>query len=300
MVSERTVRRPPPGELSLVDPLFLSVKAGAAAGLALLGARLLHNPDLVTATFVAVLCVSPSVLAGLRRGVAQLLGSLVGGALGTAAALAGLPIEVGVPLAVASAIAASFGLGYPSGYAVAAFTALLVQVVPRGTPWETLLLRVEAVLLGAACAMLANLLLSAWLYTPIFARRMRALRDTVDSLLAVAVERGPMAVEPGFATVRALDGELRTALDELRFHPRGRAAPQLRAWLDEVEATLHLLHLVYDLGLAARSAGVPVQALAPLLRWLRTPEGPPPDAPIEVAGPASRAIALRESGPRAS
>lgn len=300
MVSERTVRRPPPGELSLVDPLFLSVKAGAAAGFALLGARLLHNPDLVTATFVAVLCVSPSVLAGLRRGVAQLLGSLVGGALGTLAALAALPVEVGVPLAVASAIAASFGLGYPSGYAVAAFTALLVQVVPRGTPWETLLLRVEAVLLGAVCAMLANLILSAWLYTPIFARRMRALEEVVDGLLEVAAERGPMAVEPGFATVRALDGELRTALDELRFHPRGRAAPQLRAWLDEVERTLHLLHVIYDLGLAARAAGVGAEALAPLLRWLRRPEGDPPAPPTAVAGPAGRAIALRDRATPAS
>lgn len=163
----------PPLPRNPLRPVFLAGKAAAACLLSLLLDAWTGNPDHVTSTFVAVLCVSPVVLMGLRRALDQVVGSLVGGLSGTAATLAGLGSLAGIPAAVGAGVLLCFTLGFGRGYPVAAFTALFVQLVPRGGPLATFEVQLIAVATGAASAFLVNLLVSSLAYRNIFHRRLR-------------------------------------------------------------------------------------------------------------------------------
>ena len=124
-------------ETQLTNPTFMVLKAALACAIALSLDELLGNPDHVTSTFVAVLCMSPTVLIGLRNAWAQVIGSLVGGLWGTLVNLLGLTPIVGLPIAVGASIASTFGLRISSGYPVAAFTARFMILVQQATPLET-------------------------------------------------------------------------------------------------------------------------------------------------------------------
>ena len=129
---------------------FLSIKAGLAAAAALAIDHLTGNPDHVSSTFIAVVCVAPVVLIGLERARDQVMGSAIGGTAGTLAALAGLPPELGIPVAVTVGVAVCFAFGFGEGYLLASFAALFVQAVPFGYPVMTLAASPNATL-GSRC-----------------------------------------------------------------------------------------------------------------------------------------------------
>ncbi len=270
-------------------PVFLAAKAAAACLLSLLFDRLSGNPDHVTSTFVAVLCVSPVVLMGLRRALDQVAGSVAGGVSGIAAMLAGLPILAGVPLGVGAGILLCFGLGFGRGYPVAAFTALLVQLVPRGGPLASLEIRLLAVATGAASAFVVNILVSSAAYRNIFRRRLRFAEATVSALLVAAAERGPQVVRAGFPAVAELERELALAGEELGWRRSG----ETRSWIAGLELRAadlrRLLHLVLDLVYRLEEEGLPAGALQGWLRWLVREGGEEPAVPAAVA-PATQRI----------
>ncbi len=279
--------------IRLANPFFLALKAGLATLVALLLGAALGNPDMVSATFVSVLCVSPTVLLGLRRGVGQLAGSTLGGLLGAGAVAAQAPLMIGVPLAVGGAVWGAFLLRLPSGYAVAAFTALFVQILPA----NTIGVRLEAVLIGGAAGFAVNVLVSGLLYHQIYDRRLRVLRQTVAKLLHKAAVEGPFAVQPGFAQIAALEGDLRVAREELRW--RRVDAEPLEALAREVAHHRQLLHLIFDLGYALEELGAPSESVTPFLSWLVEREGPQPPVPPAIAASTGRILAalLRGSYP---
>lgn len=271
----------PPWPRNPLSRLFLAAKATAACGLALLADAVTGNPDHVTSTFVAVLAVSPVVLMGLRRSLDQVVGSLVGGAWGTAALLAGLGLGGGIPLAVGAAVLTAFLLGFERGYTVAAFTALFVQAVPRGSPLETLEVRLLAVATAAASAFAVNVALSAAAYKSIFRRRLRYAEATASALLVRAAEQGPAVARAGFPVLATLEEEILLALEELRWRRARGTETWLLGILERVRTLRRLLHLVLDLVYRLDEEGLPGDAMQPWLRWLigeggREPEVPPP------------------------
>jgi|CXWL01.1.fsa_nt_gi uncharacterized membrane protein YgaE (UPF0421/DUF939 family) len=207
--------------------LFQAGKSGMACFLALLLDAWLSNPDHVTSTFVAVLCISPVVLLGIRRARDQVAGSLLGGVWGTALAALGLAPLVGVPLAVAGGVLSSHALGFSRGTAIAAFTALFVQIVPRGGPLATFGVRLLAVGIGVAAASAVNVVVSAFAYRSIFERRLRQAEATVAALLVAAAREGPAAAHAGFGLIDELETELELAHGELTV----RRAAATRDWL---------------------------------------------------------------------
>lgn len=281
------------------DLLFLAGKALAACFVTLLLDELVGNPDHVSSTLVAVLSVSAVALAGLRQGLAQLVGSALGGVWGTAATLAGLPPLAGVPLAVGVAIVTAFAARAGSAYPIAAFTALYLILVPQGTPLETLGIRLLAVTSGVVGGLLVNVVVSARFYRRIYAARLATAEEEVRALVPAAVGGGPDAAEAGFARLAALQAELDEALRELRWRRARATHAELRAMWWRVERLRSLLHLASNVGLVAAEEGVPAAELAPFAAWLADPAGAPPAVPAAVAAPARRvetALAALEPG----
>ncbi len=288
---------PPAGPLALTNPWALSGKAALACLLALQLCRVLGNPDLVSSAFVAVLCTSPTLISGLRQATAQILGSLLGGIWGALMVVADVPRELGIPLAVGLSIGTTFAIRFPVGYPVAAFTALVVQAIPRGGPVETYRVRIEAVAIAALSAFVANLLVSAFAYRSVFRRRLLRIEAEVDRYLDLATSRGPKAVLPCFPLLAAMESDLGAAFEEL--HWRGRS--EVIAWLDgvrtRVEELRHLLHLVYDLGLLMEEQGLDPGEAAAFLAWVRTGSGTAPPLP-EPLRPVAARIAVRVAARR--
>jgi hypothetical protein len=268
------------------------MKAGAASALALGLSRALGNPDLVSAAFVAVLCTSPTVMMGLRRARDQLAGGILGAVLGVGLGVAFSSPMVGVPLAVCLAVGASFQAGIPQGYTAAAFSALFVQLVPMGSPPETMVVRGMALGIAAASGFLVNLVVSSHAYRFIFVRRLRRVEAHADKLLAESPQNGPRSVHPAFALVGQLEQELEQTISELRWRGNTRDLAWVERVAARVEAIHHLLHLVYDLGLLCEDHGVPEAEVAPLLDWARCGEGPRPEVPAPLAACADRIVVL--------
>ncbi|MEE8523664.1 MAG: aromatic acid exporter family protein [Thermoanaerobaculia bacterium] len=268
--------------------VFLAVKSAAACLVALAADRLTGNPDHVTSTFVAVLCVSPVVLMGLRRSLDQVAGSLIGGTAGTLAALALPGPFLGIPLAVGTAILLSFVLGFGRGYTVAAFSALFVQAVPRGTPLDTLEIRLIAVATGAAAAFVVNVLVSSTAYRGIFRRRMRFAEATVSALLVKAAEQGPRVVQAGFPALAELERELTQARDELRWRRSAASRQWIEGLCDRTASLRRLLHLVLDLVYRIEEEELPEDAVQEWLRWLVREGGSEPALPEALIATALR------------
>lgn len=296
--ASRPAARPPPrtrgrlGPFALISPFWLALKAGAASGVALLLAQATACPDLVSTTFVAVLCTSPTVLLGMRLATAQLLGSAVGGACGAAMVAAGVPVFPGIPLAVFLAVGASFAMRYPKGYQAAAFTALFVQAIPRGGPMDTLAVRILAIAIAALSGFVVNVVVSARAYRAIFTDRLRRVEEHCDSLLVEAAAAGPSKVSPAFDLLSLMERELAGAQEELTW----RGDEETAFWLGKISARVyaihHLLHLVYDLGLLMEDHAVPLEEVRPFLEWVRCGEGERPAVPPALGACASRIEAL--------
>ncbi len=273
---------------SIKDLSFLVVKAALACLVALLLDELLGNPDSVSSTFAAVLCVSPVLLMGLRQAGSILAGSVFGGIWGAVVLLAGLPAIPGVPLAVGLAILTSYGARAPSGYPIAAFTALYLILVPRATPLETLGVRLLAVSSGAAAGFAVNLLVSAVFYRRIFRDRLKLVEQKIFDLLPAAARRGPDAAESGFALLSSVQGDLTQALEELRWRRAWKTHATIQEMWSRIEHLRFLLHLTCNAGYIVQEGPFEDSQIAPFLAWIRQPTDPPPSVPPPLREPARR------------
>jgi uncharacterized membrane protein YccC len=237
------------------NPIALAVKAGLATALALLLCSVLGVPDGVSATLVAVICTSPTVLTGLLRARAQALASLLGGAVAAALALTGLPTLVGLPLAVALTVLLVLPLGLGQGMTVAAFTAIYIFLLPKGDPQDTLLVRMAAVMIGAGSAMVVTVAVSALSYRAIFRRRLARAAEAVATHLDLLADDAPSdALLPLFGPLGELTSELASAERELLLrHARGDSAQIVH--LRQAARNLgRIAHFARDLGLAVEVA----------------------------------------------
>lgn len=238
------------------NPLALAAKAGLATALALLLAQALAIPDGVSATLVAVVCTSPTVLAGLQRARAQALSSLVGGGIAALLALTGVPTLLGLPLAVGLTVVCIVPLGLSAGLTVAAFTAIYVFLLPHGDPQDTLLVRMAAVAVGAGSAMLVNTVVSALSYRAIFARRLRLAAVSIADHLELLADGAPAdAMLPLFGPLGELTAELSSAEQELLLRRAVRDRDAIRHLRQAARCLGRIAHFARDLGLAVEESG---------------------------------------------
>ncbi len=204
----------------VANPYFLTVKAALAAGLATLGCHLLGIPDLLSAAFVALLSVSPTLTSGLRRSGEQLVGAVGAGVLAALCTLLPLPVPLQVSLALLMSVGGAFLLGLGRVYTVAGFSALYVVLIPGHQAFVTVEIRVAAVVLGALASLLVNAVVTAPFYPAVFGRRLSNLERLATQALQNAVTSGGAAsLSAVEAAAQHLTQELKDALDEARWHP---------------------------------------------------------------------------------
>lgn len=275
----------------LANPFFLAVKAGLASLLALVLGAMMGNSDHVSAAFIAVLCTSPTVLIGLRRALTQFAGSIIGGVLGVVCLALEVEPWIGVPITVALAIRGAFLLNVSNGHQVAAFSAILVQLVPQGTPLQTLDSRLIAVFVAAVSGFVVNLLVSGMAYEEIFGRRVRLLEAQVFRLLPGAALQGPEAAQAGFNLIAQLQDELSLALEELRWRQNWEKFRLIQSIWWRAGRLRHLLHVASEMGYLVRATQVPEATMAPFLDWIMHPEGERPRVPAHLEPAAHRIVA---------
>lgn len=248
---------------ALAHPFYIGLKASLAALLALAAVELLAIPDRLSATFVAVACISPTAYTGLRRGLDQIGASAIGGlvTLGLSRLLPG-PAALG--LALFAAIYVSFRVGMARGFLVAAFTVLYVQLIPGLTPGLVLEYRLASVAIGVASAIAMNVAISLVSYRSVFSRRLGIARAALASQWTgladlMARERRPESAraalfEEVFPLLRALMDELSDAEREIRWRG-GRPRASIEAARRAAEELLVLAHHGKDLALALDRTG---------------------------------------------
>lgn len=240
----RMTRRPP---ATLTNWPIFSLKGGLAAGLALLLCQAFKVNDPISATFVAVMCITPTLVTGLRAAVEQALGSLIGGAIATLLVLAGLPPVPALILSVGLAILASGALRMPGAHGIAAFTALYVVLMPAHVP--TYFYRMGAVAIAAGAALGVNFVLSAVQYRQLFGRRMAIVRQAVAWTLQQTTES---EFGYGFAIVDGFTSEVEDARRET--WARRRLGEKLEAYRHEAILLRHVLHFGLDAIIRAQAS----------------------------------------------
>lgn len=274
----------------LTNPFFLAVKAALATLLALVLGEMVGNTDHVSAAFIAVLCTSPTVLIGMRRALTQFAGSIIGGLLGVICIVLDLPMWIGVPIAVGLSIRGAFLLGVSQGHQVAAFSAILVQVVPRGSALETLDTRLVAVFVAAVSGFVVNLVVSGMTYDEIFGRRMRLVEAEVFRLVPGAARSGPEAAQEGFSLIAQLQEELSMALEELRWRQNWEKFRLIQSMWWRAGRLRHLLHVASEMGYLANATGVRQSEILPFLEWMTHLEGERPAVPENLEPTAHRIV----------
>lgn len=259
-------------ETQLSNPRFIVFKVTLACAIALLLDRLLGNPDSVSSTFVTVLCISPTVLIGLRNGWAQIVSSLIGGLWGTAANLMGAPILVGLPLAVGGSVGSSFLLRVSSGYPVAAFTALFMILVQYHDPLFTFQNRFLALFIALVSSFVVNALVSAMLYRSIYRQRLDKVEDFVYHSLDAVIRGDQARADTGFELITCLQQQLRQTLFELRLRRDWETHAQIERLQLRVQKLNYLLHLVLDLAFLRAEEGLPIEEIQDFIDWMRQPQ----------------------------
>lgn len=279
----------------LVDPVFLAFKAAVAATLAALAAARLPSPDALSAGFVALICTSPSVHGGLRRGFEQASGSLLGALFG------GLPVALS-PTARGSALSLSLGLaasvllcfraGLGGAYVVVGFTVLYFHTMPFASAAETLFARFAAVAVGVGSALLVNVTVASAAGPRITARRLALARASAAAALralAARVEGAPEgpSFDDAFSAVAELRADLAEASRERLFPGALRARVSALAAISRAIALEETLHLCKEAALLAAQGAAP---LAPLLLAGASALEGHPAPPLALGEEASAAL----------
>lgn len=218
-----------------------SLKVGLASSMALMATSLLGVNDPISATFVAAVCTSPTVVTGLKRSVQQVSGSLVGGLVATGLLLLGArgPMALGIAVGISVLLSGLWKLR--DAHMVSAFTALYVVILGSGAAPERFETRVLAVVLGAVAAFLVNFLLSGLLYRSLFHRRIGVARQW-----AAAAFSREVSFDQALGTVNALASDLHDASRETLFRSND-LANILASHRQEVESLQRILHFGKDL-----------------------------------------------------
>jgi hypothetical protein len=230
---------------------------------------------------------------GLRTSADQLVGSVLGGVFGTLGAMLALPHAVGVPVAVGLAILSTHSIGFHRGTVAAAFTALFLQLVSFGDPLHTFGYRLEAVGIAALSAFVVNVAASSLFYEALFAKRLRRLRQHIDTLLYRAAEHGPAELVVAFPFITELALQLRQATRELRWRGNAQAEARLAEVAAKVDWLQDLVHLAVNLEYSLSSTD---PDLRKFLAWLPEQEGPAPSMPQPAAQTRDRILALLDAG----
>ncbi|MFN7132102.1 MAG: aromatic acid exporter family protein [Myxococcales bacterium] len=286
----------------LANPFFLSLKAGAAVALAIATVNFIGVRDQISATFVALVCISPTVFTGIRRGIEQFTASLLGGAI-TLALLFTFPRHpLVLGLAMALTVRVAFSVGYWRTYLVAGFTVLYMYILPFDSPTVALEQRMLSVMVGIASSTLVNLGISAFSYRSLFTRRLQLVREALDKACRQIAEAAgdpqraahvARATDPVFAMLSALEPEVGDFVREGEL--RGKADPR-RAFQMQARALARAAHYVKELAFHLESHPhspelVPaLEAVRAALRGDASPLPSPPGAP-EWAADAERAVA---------
>jgi uncharacterized membrane protein YgaE (UPF0421/DUF939 family) len=276
----------------LTNPLFMVVKAMLACALALYLNRLLGNPDHVSATFVAILCLTPTVRMGLKNARAQLLSGLLGACWGTWLHLSAHPPEIILPLAVGLAIGSSFALKMGEGYATAAFSALFVILVQFQSPWHTLGVRFVSLSIAAASSFFVNALVSALIYRDIFSERLQKVEQRLYAVLPEVLAGNGAAADQVFELLAQLKAQMRETLKELAFRRAWKTHAQVSRLLIRAQWLNYLLHLIWDLAWLQREEHLDATETEAFVRWIQGQEKTFIYLPDQLLGIQKRIVAV--------
>jgi len=278
---------------TLAHPLFVALKSALAALLALAAVGALGIPDRLSAAFVAVVCISPSVFSGVRRGADQLLASAFGGALVWGLALL-LPDEAALAVALFATIWLAFRLGLARAVPVASFTVLYVVLLDP-QPGHTAILahRLGSVAVGVGAALAVNLVVSTAQWRRVFARRLNIARQAVAAEWRTLAKGQGEPFEQAFPLLRALEAELADALQESRVRG-GKTAERLEAARRACRHLIACAHYGKDLWLQQRREAVADSGLAAQAEALAAAVERLEPAPSVTQPPAALVLALAE------
>ncbi|HEY9766260.1 MAG TPA: aromatic acid exporter family protein [Chroococcales cyanobacterium] len=236
--------------VSLINWPVYGLKVGLVSILAYLLDGAFHLNDAVSAGFVAVVCISPTLFTGMKRATAQIAGSVLGGLIATLFLLMGLKGALAIGLAVGLSAALAGFLKMEQANVVAAFAALYVVILGEATPSVSSLKHLGAVAIAGLSATLVNFLVSALFYRVLFARRIGILREQLAWTFERAGE-GDDTFDVAFAMIGAVESELDDASREKR---RKRIEEMLRRCQDEVAILKDLAHYGKDALLQGNNA----------------------------------------------
>lgn len=254
---------------ALTDPVLLATKAGAAASMAVLATQLFGLTDSLSAGLVAVICVSPTAYAGLRRGFEQVVGSVLGAGI-TMALLFFLNAPQLVPLLILASVLLSvllcLRLRLEQGYVVACFTSLYFASGLYAKTSLALENRFGALALGIVAATFTNLLVSFLYAERILERRMRLTRAIVGKALSAAQDESADTIDATFEPAFAVVSELRTDLDGAgrELFARAPVGKLASAHRDEAIRLRTVLHLAKTLVLLGQPTEVLTEAIEAL------------------------------------
>lgn len=239
--------------MPLANPFFLSLKAGLAVALALAIVQTLGVQDLISACFVALVCTSPTVFTGLRRGIEQLTASVLGGVITTLLLLLLPRHPLLLGLAMALTVRAAFVVGYWRTYLVAGFTVIYIYILPFDSPATAFSQRMLSVGIGILSATAVNFGISTFGARSLFTRRLRLVREA----LAGACERiaatagnpertadAPRLLDPVLGLLSQLEPELGDFVREGQLG--GRSDPR-RVFQLQARALARAAHYVKEL-----------------------------------------------------
>eukprot|EP01089_Gocevia_fonbrunei_P023074 TRINITY_DN9573_c0_g1_i1.p1 TRINITY_DN9573_c0_g1~~TRINITY_DN9573_c0_g1_i1.p1 ORF type:complete len:424 (+),score=57.25 TRINITY_DN9573_c0_g1_i1:42-1313(+) len=224
--------------LTLANPHFIAIKATVALIVAILSdLYITDNPDQVSSTFAALICISPSPLMGLKNSWDNGVGSAIGTFWGIVLQIImyygteNLPQYAAVGTAVFFSVYTCWMLNQIQTYATAGFSALYVVLIPYGTPWITLRVRVIALASGFLVAFILNFLDSFLFLNFAFKRRVTIVYCSVYSALGRALSQDKAgrkhtasAMEAEFGMISRLQDELGVARLELKYFRGFRGA----------------------------------------------------------------------------
>ncbi len=259
----------------LADPLYLAFKAAVAALLSVLAVDTLGVEDRLSAPFVAVVCVSPSIYGGVRRGFEQLAASVLGGGIAVLSSF-WLPMQATLVFATFLTVWVAFRVRLGTAYIVGAFTVFYVLLIPAESTHITLEHRLASVFIGTVAALLMNVIVSLSRLHAVLRRRLRIAREALaqewDRAASVLEDDLPSPAGrragdegPPFDALFPLLGALQAELTDARAEGRFRSA-KFRAEVDEALETarrmMRVAHYGKDLMLVAEDASKPKAAAA--------------------------------------
>jgi hypothetical protein len=252
-------------------------------------------PDAISACFVAVVCLSPTALSGVRRGAEQAIASVLGGVVAVVAGELPVPAPVQLGRGVGGGVGVVFPARLGGAYLVAAFTAIYMMLLSFGDPVSTLEVRFASVLVGAFAGTVVNLLVASTAYRRLVARRL----DIAAGALADALERMVRGERPGFVKVYPLIGQLygevAEAEKELELRRDQSGVEAIRQVRERVRALGRLSHFSRDLVVVTKEAGVTLTPadkalIAYIAAVLRGREGAPAQPAGEIGERMLRAL----------